>query len=604
MTAEQVPMKLNGGSDKVLSVTTSAGSAAKEDKLKKSGDPHGGGDRDPGLPPAPDGGWGWAVVFGSFMVHVIADGMAYSFGIYVDEFVDYFECSHSEVGALGSLMLGVTWGTGPIASVLVNKFGCRTVTVLGTLIAAAGFIISIFAPNIWFMFFSFGIVAGFGLGLAYLPAIVAVSFYFEKRRSLATGIAVCGSGVGTFIFAPLTRALLDEFTWKGTVLIESAMLLNCILCGMVFRPLEMQPAATKPPTSVTDADVKFVSVTEVPVTIKYDDSSKVTSSCNAIPQLSKVSIEEGRRRTQSESWMVHNAKTAKSVSVSPDVLKLSTRKDVFYTKSLDNIPMYKNDPDQYHKSIASMAADDPDKGKSCLEKFGFSKDAIRTFKQLMDFRLLLDVIFQLFAISNFLTSIGFVVPYIFLPDRGKENGLEKHEASWLISMVGISNTIGRIVFGYIADFKFVNRLMMYNTVLVVCGVVSVFSFVCTNYASMMVYSFCFGLLIGVYTCLTPIVLVDLLGLEKLSNAFGLVLLYQGIGAVVGPPIAGAIFDSTKNYDNSFIMMGMCLLVSGLMLYPIPCIKRFQHKKDSETDIALGKLPDGSKPAEEEAALNV
>ena len=38
--------------------------------------------------------------------------------------------------------------------------------------------------------------------------------------------------------------------------------------------------------------------------------------------------------------------------------------------------------------------------------------------------------------------------------------------------------------------------------------------------------------------MTPIVLVDLLGLEKLSNAFGLVLLFQGIGAVAGPPFAG------------------------------------------------------------------
>ena len=48
----------------------------------------------------------------------------------------------------------------------------------------------------------------------------------------------------------------------------------------------------------------------------------------------------------------------------------------------------------------------------------------------------------------------------------------------------------------------------------------------------------FCLLTGVYVCLTPIVLVDLLGLGKLSNAFGWTLLYQGIGAVVGPPIAG------------------------------------------------------------------
>ena len=46
---------------------------------------------------------------------------------------------------------------------------------------------------------------------------------------------------------------------------------------------------------------------------------------------------------------------------------------------------------------------------------------------------------------------------------------------------------------------------------------------------------------GVYVCLTPIVLVDLLGLDKLSNAFGLVLLFQGIGAVAGPPFAGLYF---------------------------------------------------------------
>jgi hypothetical protein len=88
------------------------GKAGMLEEKKSSGDPHGGGDRDPTLPPAPDGGWGWMVVFGSFMVHVIADGIAYSFGIYVEEFVDYFECSHSEVGLLGALMLGVTWGTG------------------------------------------------------------------------------------------------------------------------------------------------------------------------------------------------------------------------------------------------------------------------------------------------------------------------------------------------------------------------------------------------------------------------------------------------------------------------------------------------------------
>jgi len=56
---------------------------------------------------------------------------------------------------------------------------------------------------------------------------------------------------------------------------------------------------------------------------------------------------------------------------------------------------------------------------------------------------------------------------------------------------------------------------------------------------------------GVYVCLTPIVLVDLLGLEKLSNAFGLVLLFQGIGAVAGPPFAGLYHHIFQNFLSSF-----------------------------------------------------
>ena len=45
--------------------------------------------------------------------------------------------------------------------------------------------------------------------MVYLPSIVSVGYYFEKKRALATGIAVCGSGIGTFIFAPLSEYLLQ-----------------------------------------------------------------------------------------------------------------------------------------------------------------------------------------------------------------------------------------------------------------------------------------------------------------------------------------------------------------------------------------------------------
>jgi hypothetical protein len=34
--------------------------------------------------------------------------------------------------------------------------------------------------------------------------------YFEKKRAFATGIAVCGSGLGTFIMAPVTKGLVQN----------------------------------------------------------------------------------------------------------------------------------------------------------------------------------------------------------------------------------------------------------------------------------------------------------------------------------------------------------------------------------------------------------
>lgn len=76
--------------------------------------------------------------------------------------------------------------------------------------------------------------AGIGFGLIYLPAVVCVGYYFETKRSLATGIAVCGSGFGTFAFAPLATMLLENFDWRGANLILAGLILNCAVSSYRF----------------------------------------------------------------------------------------------------------------------------------------------------------------------------------------------------------------------------------------------------------------------------------------------------------------------------------------------------------------------------------
>lgn len=80
--------------------------------------------------------------------------------------------------------------------------------------------------------------------MMYLPAIVMVGYYFDKRRALATGIAVCGSGIGTFIMAPLATFLLDLLTWRGANIVLGAILLNGVVFGALYRPLSAKVTAS------------------------------------------------------------------------------------------------------------------------------------------------------------------------------------------------------------------------------------------------------------------------------------------------------------------------------------------------------------------------
>lgn len=208
----------------------------------------------------PDGGWGWVVVFASFMVNLIADGITFSFGVIYVEFLNYFgegkteaktNISHektltfisldtgkAKTAWIGSVFMAMPLLSGPVASFLTDRYGCRRVTIAGSILASLGFFISAFIETMEMLFLTFGILAGFGLSLCYVAAVVIVAYYFDKRRSFATGLSVCGSGIGTFIFAPLTQMLIAEYGWRGCTLILSGLFLNMCVCGMLMRDLE------------------------------------------------------------------------------------------------------------------------------------------------------------------------------------------------------------------------------------------------------------------------------------------------------------------------------------------------------------------------------
>lgn len=133
--------------------------------------------------------------------------------------------------------------------------------------------------------------------------------------------------------------------------------------------------------------------------------------------------------------------------------------------------------------------------------------------------------------------------------------------------------MGRVACGYVADFPQVDSLLLNNVCLIISTLAVAATPFCHSYASYIAMSIFFGIAISGYISLTSIILVDLLGLDKLTNAFGLLILFRGAAAIVGSPLAGAVYDATQSYSIPFFMAGFFFFVSTITSFMAPAMKR-------------------------------
>ncbi|CAH0720124.1 unnamed protein product, partial [Brenthis ino] len=656
------------------------------------------------LPPPPDGGYGWVVVFASFMCNLIVDGIAYTFGIFLPELVTYFGEGKGTVAWVGSLLSGVYLAAGPVVSALCNKYGCRAVCIAGSLVASAAFVLSTFSKSVTMMMITYGLIGGMGFGMIYLPSVVAVGYYFETRRSLATGIAVCGSGVGTFSFAPLAAILLNEFgTWQNANLLLAGLILNCAVFGALMRPLVYPKTSGEKPLLQRMAEEKRLQMErgsiggsyfvvqlpdgtmekrmKAPLNIdpgvhsslnlealarvptipnmpgvptvptlptitearidengekkkrengsanaqaqqisrnvsspafsaqapglpkngsvpffdrqrKHSSADRFKPSLAAIKASSKASISSHRNDIDAESG-VYNSKLSVAAAREPSrIVRPLSRKDIFYSGSVINLPQYQSQKSLqgYRNSVLSLPqsrqAGEIERTEQyelcpCLSLPSSFKSALAS---MLDVSLLRDPAFMLIGVSNVFGMAGLYVPFVYIVDAAHLAGVEQSQASFLLSIIGITNTIGRIACGWVADFPWMDSLLLNNVCLVIATIAVALTPFCSSYASFVAVAIAFGIAISGYISLTSIILVDLLGLDKLTNAFGLLILFRGAAAIIGSPLAGAVYDATKNYDASFYMAAAFFLASTLTSFAAPMFRRKEEEIHQPIDV--------------------
>ncbi|KAM4031687.1 monocarboxylate transporter 4 [Anomaloglossus baeobatrachus] len=200
-------------------------------------------DDNPSKVKAPDGGWGWAVLFGCFVI----TGFSYAFpkavSVFFKELIREFGIGYSDTAWISSILLAMLYGTGPICSICVNRFGCRPVMMVGGLFASLGMVCASFCTNIITIYLTAGVLTGLGLALNFQPSLIMLNRYFDKRRPLANGLAAAGSPVFLCCLSPLGQILQYEFGWRGGFLILGGLLLNCCACAALMRPLEAPKTA-------------------------------------------------------------------------------------------------------------------------------------------------------------------------------------------------------------------------------------------------------------------------------------------------------------------------------------------------------------------------
>lgn len=111
-----------------------------------------------------------------------------------------------------------------LAGTLINRFGFRSIGVLGSAISALCFYVVSGVENIYLvmMFYAFGgffqnildffskfykITAGIGFAMITSSSIICINLHFDLHRSLATAISTCGSGLGIFALEPIISSL-------------------------------------------------------------------------------------------------------------------------------------------------------------------------------------------------------------------------------------------------------------------------------------------------------------------------------------------------------------------------------------------------------------
>src|SRR4029077_13759756 len=152
----------------------------------------------------------WVIAIAGVFLQ-IALGAVYAWSVFRVPLAKQFGWSISEVTLTFTISIFVLGIAAFFGGLWLNQKGPRVVAITGGVLYGLGVFLASFSANkLWWLYLSYGLIGGIGLGFGYIVPVAVLVKWFPNRRGLITGIAVGGFGAGALITAPLATHLIQS----------------------------------------------------------------------------------------------------------------------------------------------------------------------------------------------------------------------------------------------------------------------------------------------------------------------------------------------------------------------------------------------------------
>src|ERR1700735_3822918 len=137
-----------------------------------------------------------------------------------------------------------TW-LSPLQASLVGRFGPRLLIAIGAFLSGASWVLSAYANNLWALYFTYGVLGGFGTGIIYVGIIGLMVRWFPERRGLATGLAAAGYGFGAFFTSFPIDSMIKSAGYAHTLVVWG--IIQAAIGILAAQGLRVPPEGYRPP---------------------------------------------------------------------------------------------------------------------------------------------------------------------------------------------------------------------------------------------------------------------------------------------------------------------------------------------------------------------